>query len=171
MNPEQLQILAVELAKLDYQLMSDLEAANELNLEDIATPSPANRVAIKNLKGLTMVTPIAFTAGGAANLWYVIKTKSAAGVVPMAILFDLFTDPDFQTIDFIANGIQSAMFAAGLDNLIADESLIFGEADKAAITTQVMGLIEIAYSSIADGLGLPTVAELDVNRARYSHGN
>jgi len=63
------------------------------------------------------------------------------------------------------------MLNAGLDNLVADSNLVFDEAAKTALTAQIMGLVEVEYSSIADGLGLGTVTELDVNRARYSYGN
>jgi hypothetical protein len=84
MNPEQLQILATELENLEYALLDDQQAADALNLANIA--NPFGRVAIKDLKQFSMVTPIFYTIGGAANLWYIIKTKAAVGIVPMASL-------------------------------------------------------------------------------------
>ena len=169
-----LAILAAELEKLDYALLDDAAAAAELNKKDIATPHPLNRVAIKALKQLTMTVPIYLTVdgvtpSGAANLWHVIKDKAAAGVIPMSILWDLFQDNDFQSIDFI--GFQAGMLDAGLADVVADTGLLFSEADKTALTAQIMDLVEVAHSSIADGLGLGQVSELDVNRARYSYGN
>ena len=169
-----LAILAAELNELDYALLDDSAAAAALNLRDIATPSPVNRVAIKALKQLTMTVPIYLTTdgvtpSGAANLWHVIKDKAAAGVIPMSILWDLFQDDDFQSIDFVS--FQAGMLDAGLANLVADATLLFSEADKTALTAQIMGLVEVNYSSIAEGLGLGTVTEVDVNRARYAYGD
>lgn len=171
-----LAILADELIKNEYQNLSDQAAADLLNERNIATPSPVNRVSIKALKQLTMIVPIYLTTdgttpSGAANLWHVIKDKAANGSVPMSILLDLFQDPDFQSIDFVENGIQSTMLSVGLSELVADTGLLFSEADKTALTAQIMALVEVNYSSIADGLGLGQVSELDVNRARYSYGN
>lgn len=171
-----LSILATELAKNEYQNLTDQAAADLLNERGIATPSPVNRVAIPALKQLTMILPIYLTVdgttpSGVANLWHIIKDKAAAGIFPMSILFDLFQDKDFQFIDFIENQTQSIMLGVGLDDLVADTGLLFSEADKTALTAQIMALVEVNYSSIADGLGLGQVSELDVNRARYSYGN
>jgi len=164
-----LAILKAELEKLDYALLDDAAAAAELNKKDIATSHPVNRILIKNLKLFTMTVPIVMVSGGEVNLWYIIEAKSLAGVPPFKILWGLFQDDTFQSIDF--SGFQAAMLNAGLDNLVADNNLVFDEAAKTALTAQIMGLVEVEYSSIADGLGLGTVTELDVNRARYSYGN
>lgn len=162
MTPEQLQILATELENLEYALLDSQQAADALNLADIV--NPFGRVAIKDLKGLTMITPIGLTAGGAANLWYIVKMKALAGVVPMAILYDLFTDIDFQSIDFIEGGIQKAMLTAGLDNLVADADLIFSETDKDNIMAAVLALAP--NISRATQLELPTVYYYEVGQAR-----
>ena len=164
-----LAILVAELEKLDYALLDDAAAAAELNKKDIATPSPVNRILIKNLKLLTMTVPIVMVAGGTVNLWYTIEAKAIAGVPPFKILWGLFQDSAFDWIDF--SGFQAAMLNAGLDNLVADSNLVFDEAAKTALTAQIIGLVEVEYSSIADGLGLGTVTELDVNRVRYSYGD
>lgn len=162
MNPEQLQILATELENSEYALLDDQQAADALNITNIA--NPFGRVAIKDLKQFSMVTPIFYTAGGAANLWYIIKTKSAAGVVPMAILYDLFTDIDFQAIDFVDGGIQKTMLIAGLDNLVADTDLIFSETDKANLMTAILALSPDI--SRATQLNLPVVQYYEVGQAR-----
>jgi len=61
------------------------------------------------------------------------------------------------------------MLSAGLSELVADTGLLFSEADKTSLTEQIMALVEVDHSSIAEGLGLGQVTELDVNRARYSY--
>jgi len=169
-----LAILATELAKADYQNRTDQAAAELLNERSIATPSPVNRVSIKALKQLAMIVQIYLTTdgttpSGAANLWHVVKDKASGGSIPMSILFDLFQDSDFQYIDFVTDGIQSTMLSAGLSELVADTGLLFSEADKTSLTEQIMALVEVDHSSIAEGLGLGQVTELDVNRARYSY--
>lgn len=167
MNPEQLQILATELENSEYAPMDDQQAADALNLADIA--NPLGRVSIKDLKQLTMVTPIyttndGVTPSGAANLWYVIKAKATAGLVPMGLLWDLFQDPDFQSIDFYQGGIQLAMFVAGLDEMVADATLLFSETDKNNLLATVLNLAPDV--SRATQLNLPTVYYYEVGQAR-----
>ena len=161
-----LAILAAEIDQPEYLLLSHEAVAEALNAKDI--PHPLARVSVKDLKQLTMVTPIGYTAGGGANLWHIIKTKAASGSVPMGILWDLFQDIDFQSVDFVEGGIQKAMLLAGLDELVADAALIFEPAHKTALMTTVLALAP--HISRAEQLGLGEVKYFDVGQAR-SLGN
>lgn len=162
MTLEQLQALATELENLEYALMDNQQAADALNLADI--PHPLARVAIKDLKQLTMVTPVGFAAGGGANLWYIIKAKAAAGLIPMGILWDLFVDSDFQSIDFYEDGYQKTMLIAGLNEMVADTTLIFDETNKNDLMNAVLALAP--NISRADELNLPFVQYYEVGQAR-----
>lgn len=82
----------------------------------------------------------------------------------MAILYDLFTDIDFQSIDFIDGGIQKAMLTAGLDNLVSDPDLIFDETTKDNIMAAVLALAP--NISRATQLNLPVVQYYEVGQAR-----
>lgn len=162
-----LAILAAELADPLYANMTHQAAADTLNAKTI--PHPLAQMSIKALKQLTMITPIALTANGtdpsgAANLWHIIKDKAVAGVIPMSILWDLFQDIDFQSVDFYEGGIQKAMLLAGFDNLVADTGLLFSEGDKTALMTAVLALAPII--SRAEQLGLDEVKYYDVGQAR-----
>jgi len=84
--------------------------------------------------------------------------------VPMAILYDLFTDVDFQAIDFVEGGIQKAMLIAGLDNLVADTTLIFSETDKANLLAAILALAPSI--SRATQLNLPVVQYYEVGQSR-----
>ena len=157
-----LAILAAEVDKPEYLLLSKESVADALNEKNI--PHPMARVSIKDLKQFTMVTPIGYTAGGGANLWHIIKTKAASSSVPMGILWDLFVDPNFQSMDFFEGGIQKAMLLAGLDELVADAALIFEPTHRTALMTTVLALAP--HISRAEQLGLGEVKYFDVGQAR-----
>jgi len=164
MTDEQLDVLAVELAKPEYAALSLQAAANLLNSPTVGM----TQVSIAKLKNLTAIMPIALNSGGITNLWLIIKRKGEEGIDPFEMLWDLFVDPDFTTIDFAPNGMQFGMFDAGLNALVAEDTLTFTETHKAALVAQVMGLAD--KISVAKSLDLPEIRYYEVERARIRGG-
>lgn len=176
MTPEQLQILATELAQPEYAALSDADAAQILN--DTIYPSARLTVTSAGLKAFTFTKPIICLVDNAPkpmSLWKVIKLRYETSEY-FEVLMDVFTNSvDVPLIDFYVGGAQRTMLDAGIAELVNDPSIAgfinnagvtipFDEAGGQALLAEILALSPLV--SRATQLNLPTVYYYEVGQAR-----